>query len=429
MAIDKNNSLLSTATELHSQAEERLRAQTAELQLPRNKEETLRLVHELEVHQIELEMQNEELIKTRNEVGVALDKYTDLYDFAPIGYFTLDDAGTILAANLVAAALLGIERSKLPGKRFGLFVQENAHLFFAEFLEKVFASQSKKSCEVTITGENSSEIFVQIEAVAYTSVKECRVAVIDITERKLAENEVERLNEQLAEHAANLEDANRELEAFNYTVAHDLRNPLNIICSYCQAIKEVCSDKLSMPCRRYVQETYDGAMRMNRLIEALLNFSQLTHAELKKETVDFSRMAKEVTGELEMTTGERRVEIRIADSINASGDANLLRVVLNNLFGNAWKFTGTRQEAVIEFGVMDIDGKQAYFVRDNGTGFDNADRDKLFIPFQRFSGAEECRGFGIGLATVERIIKRHGGRVWAEGEPGMGAVFYFTLQA
>jgi PAS domain S-box-containing protein len=429
MAIDKQNGQLITATELRRLAEERLRAQTTELHLPRNKDETLRLVHELEVHQIEMEMQNEELIKARNEVGVVLDKYTDLFDFAPIGYFTLDDAGTILAANLGAASLLGIERSKLLGKRFGLFVQKNARLFFAEFLEKVFASQSKKSCEVTINGENGPVIFVQIEAVAYTSVKECRVAVIDITERKSAENEVERLNERLAEHAADLEDANRELEAFNYTVAHDLRNPLNIVCSYCQVIKEVCVDKFSMPCRRYVEEIYEGAMRMNRLIEALLNFSQLTHTELKRDRIDFSRMAMEVAGDLKITEGGRRIEIRIADRIGACGDATLLRVVLNNLFGNAWKFTGMREEAVIEFGTTDIDGEQAYFVRDNGTGFDNADREKLFIPFQRLPGAEECRGFGIGLATVERIIKRHGGRVWAEGEPGLGAVFYFTLQA
>ena len=166
---------------------------------------------------------------------------------------------------------------------------------------------------------------------------------------------------------------------------------------------------------------------MNRLIDALLNFSRLTRVEPRRETVDLSGMAQEVAAELTLTEPARRVTFRIAEGITVNGDANLLRVVLENLLGNAWKYTGMREEAVIEFGVTEIDGKPACFVRDNGPGFDMADAEKLFIPFQRLPGAEEFRGHGIGLATVERIIRRHGGRVWAEGEPGKGATFYFTF--
>jgi PAS domain S-box-containing protein len=257
----------------------------------------------------------------------------------------------------------------------------------------------------------------------------CVVTLTDISERSRAEKEIERLNADLAARATDLEDANQELEAFNYTVAHDLRNPLNIISSYCQAFKELCGDNLDEKCLRYIQELSDGALRMNQLIEALIDFSRLTHAELIRERVDLSRMAKEVAEELKGTGAVRRVEIRIAGGIVANGDANLLRVVLTNLLDNAWKYTATREEGVIEFGVTEIDGNPTYFVRDNGNGFNMADSDKLFIPFQRLPGAEECRGFGIGLATVERIIRRHGGKIRAEGEPGKGATFYFTISA
>jgi len=238
---------------------------------------------------------------------------------------------------------------------------------------------------------------------------------------------IARLNNDLAARAADLEYANRELEAFNYTVAHDLRNPLNVISSYCQLITEFYGDSLDETCRHYIHQAYEGTLQMNRLIEALLDFSKLAHVELNRDKVDLSSMAREVAGELKKTETARRVEFRIADGIVANGDADLLRAVLANLLGNAWKFSTTREEAVIEFGAKEIDGETVYFVRDNGTGFDIADADKLFAPFQQLPGAEESRGFGIGLSTVERIIRRHGGRVYAEGEPGKGATFYFSL--
>jgi PAS domain S-box-containing protein len=256
-----------------------------------------------------------------------------------------------------------------------------------------------------------------------------RIYTMDITERKRAEEQIEILNTDLAARAIDLEDANRELEAFNYTVAHDLRNPLNVISSYCQVIKELCGDRLDEQCNGYLRETYNGTLRMNKLIEALLQFSRLAHAELKRERVDLSRMAEEVAGEVKGAEYPCRIKIRIADGLVVDGDAPLLRIVLANLLGNAWKYTGKREEGLIEFGMTEVDGKQAFFVRDNGSGFDMKDADKLFAPFQRLPGAEECRGFGIGLATVERIIRRHGGQVWAEGEPDKGAAFYFTLQS
>jgi signal transduction histidine kinase len=246
-------------------------------------------------------------------------------------------------------------------------------------------------------------------------------------QRKRAEAEIKSLNASLAARASELEDANQELEAFNYTAAHDLRQPVNTIGSYCQLIKKLCGVGLDEKCKGYLQEAYDSSLRMSRLIGVLLNFSRLTHVELRRVDVDLSAMAHEVAGGLKLTGPERQVDFRIADRIVAHADPSLLRMVLDNLLGNAWKYTGKREEVVIEFGAQEIDGVTTYFVRDNGPGFDKACSDKLFIPFQRLPDAEECRGFGVGLATVERIIGRHGGRIWAEGEPEKGATFYFTL--
>lgn len=249
----------------------------------------------------------------------------------------------------------------------------------------------------------------------------------DITERKLAEAEIKRLNADLAARTSELEAVNRELEAFNYTVAHDLRKPLTVVNCCCQTLMELCGDRLDEECTGYLRDAYDGTWRMNRLIEALLKFSHLANARLSREMVDLSAMAQASAAELKLTDPERRVKFRLAEGIIANGDAGLLRAVLDNLLGNAWKYTVMREEGIIEFGVVDIDGERAFFVRDNGAGFDMSYAESLFIPFQRLPGVEEISGFGIGLATVERIIRRHGGRVWAESEPDKGATFYFTL--
>ncbi|MBT1074708.1 hypothetical protein KJB29_05500 [Geobacter grbiciae] len=270
-------------------------------------------------------------------------------------------------------------------------------------------------------------LFVQIEAVAATSGQECRAAIIDISTRRQLEERLDILHTDLAARATELVAANIELEAFNYTVSHDLRKPLTLINSYCQVVQELCGSKLDGQCRRYIDDMYESTLRMNRLIDTLLDFSRIAHVELRHEQVDLSTMAKNVAMGLKVTALDRRVTFRIPDGIVTHGDAALLRVVLDNLMGNAWKHTGNREEAVIEFGVTDSAGKPAFFVRDNGPGFDMALADKLFIPFQRLPGTD-AEGSGIGLATVDRIVRRHGGRIWAEGKPGAGATFYFTLE-
>jgi PAS domain S-box-containing protein len=770
---------------LRRQAEDRLREKAPAASWPAANEELPRLHHELQVHQIELELQNKELHQAKDEAEEALARFVDLYEFAPVGYVTLDPKGTILAVNLTGATLLGEDRYRLVGRPFGFFLADaQSHLL--DFLHKVFVLPDKRVCEVTLKPQGKGEIYVRMEAQAVDSGRECRVALVDITdlrqeklfhlqlecvegfavylldkqgtilnwnpgaqrmkgyraeeiigknfsclfsekdrrdgkpeeelreaaakgrfaeecwrirkdgsgfwadvvltplrdekgqlwgfskvthditarkkvqedlsfsearyralfyenpaiiftldarwtvisanpsalrqlgysqeelegqsvlnlvcpedraavaeqfrcclttpnevhrwqfrkrtkdgrllwveetgqatfgtggipillvvcldvtERKRAEGalresearfhaifnlaavgiaqvslngqwlmmnqkfsgilgysfaELEHMTIQQICHPddrephlahirrllagevtsytmekrylhkdgsiiwvnlnvtlvrgqhgepeyfiaivediserkkadAELEAANEELEAFNYTVAHDLRQPLNIINSCCQVIEKLYGDKLEEECKEHIELAYKTTLRMDHLIEALLKFSRMGHVQPHRENVDLGMLAQEVIGSLKLAEPDREVDFRSAGGMLANGDPGLLRVVLSNLLGNAWKYTRLREKVVIEFGVSNRDGLTAYFVRDNGAGFSEPDADKLFAPFQRLPEAEKQRGFGIGLATVERIIRRHGGKVWAEGKPDQGACFFFTL--
>jgi len=519
MGIDAGNSR-SDAASLRRHAEEQLKAQASAAGFSRNEDESQQLLYELQIHQIELEMQNAELRMARDGVEKALGRYANLYDFAPISYFTFDRNFNISAVNICGSGLLGVERSGLIGRNFGQFVAVDNSPAFAAFLNNVLTSQGKETCELSLLTGRRQLLFVQIEAVAVSSGQECLVAVIDMTERKQAEAENQRLASFLLmnpnpvlELAANgqmtfcnpaakqilanagydndispliprdmpvilrnlqdkkagqfireieindsvfeeliyiappfqsvriytmditerkraeekLEILNTELEAFNYTVSHDLRTPLTVINSYCQVIGELCCNSLDIKLKGYIREMYEGTLSMNRLINTLLDFSRVSRVEIHHDRVALSKMAEEVALELKKSDPESRVIFRIAPGITVDGDAGLLRVVLVNLIGNAWKYIGKREGAVIEFGVTEVEGKPACFIRDNGPGFDKAVAEKLFIPFQRLPGTE-VEGNGIGLATVERIVRRHGGKVWAESEAGNGAAFFFTLE-
>jgi signal transduction histidine kinase len=249
----------------------------------------------------------------------------------------------------------------------------------------------------------------------------------DMNERIRVEEEIKRLNAELATRAGELEAANRELEAFNYAVAHDLRTPLTVISGYIGLIQKECGNALG-ECQEYLQNAYEGSLRMSQLISALLEFSDLAQIEPKRERTNLVSMAQEIVEELRTAEPERRVTARITEAgVEATGDPSLLRVALANLLGNAWKYTRMREESVIEFGATQMGGETTWFVRDNGAGFEMADAVDLFLPFKRLRGAEDFGGHGIGLATVARVIQRHGGRIWAEGKADVGATFYFTL--
>jgi len=225
-----------------------------------------------------------------------------------------------------------------------------------------------------------------------------------------------------------LEAKNRESEAFSYAVSHDLRAPLRAIDGFSDALISQYRDLLDDKGKHYLRRIHEGSLRMGQLIEDLLDLSRITRRALSRERVNLSDLALEIASELRAEHPQRQVEFAIAPDLAAVGDRHLLRIALQNLAANAWKFTGKCQCARIEFGVRQQDGERVYFVRDNGVGFDMAYADKLFTPFQRLHGAQEFPGTGIGLATVQRIVIRHGGRVWAEAAVGKGATFSFTLR-
>lgn len=246
------------------------------------------------------------------------------------------------------------------------------------------------------------------------------IVIEDITERARVQTELQALNAQL-------EATNNELEAFSYSVSHDLRTPLRAIDGFSQALVEDYADLLDDRGKKYLERLRIAAQNMGRLIEDMLRLSRVTRAEFAWTDVDLSALAGEIASEVAASAPNQDVELAIADDLAVRGDRSMLRQVLWNLIDNAWKFTSKTPHARIEIGARADGEGSVFFVRDNGAGFDMGRADKLFGAFQRLHTAEEFPGIGIGLAIARRIVHRHGGRIWAEGEPGKGATFSFTI--
>jgi light-regulated signal transduction histidine kinase (bacteriophytochrome) len=291
-------------------------------------------------------------------------------------------------------------------------------------IERLKQGERVESFETVRRRKNGDDIDV---SVTLSPIHDSRGSLIgasevarDISDRKRGEEAVARAKEAT-------EIANRELEAFSYSVAHDLRAPLRGIDGFSQALLEDYSQKLDEEGKRYLRRVRESAQHMAQLIDSLLSLARITRSDLRHELVDLSGLARATAERLAASQPGRQVECLIGQGLTAMGDSRLLGSVLDNLLGNAWKFTQDQPRASIEFACSQQDGQSVFFVRDNGAGFDMTFAPKLFGVFQRLHTSDEFEGTGIGLATVQRIIRRHDGRVWAEGKVAGGATFYFTL--
>jgi len=337
-----------------------------------------------------------------------------------------DSHGNITYFNPGAERIFGYTTEEVSGRPLTTLMPErfaDAHRAgLARYLATREARVIGRTVELAGRRKDGTEFPLELSLAAWNQGAEVAFTAIirDITSRKEGE-------ERLRSYATQLEAANKELEAFSYSVSHDLRAPLRSLDGFSQALLEDYHDRLDDTGRDFLQRVRAASQRMGTLIDDLLSLSRVTRGDLQVEKVDLSALATALAAELQRSDPQRDVRFAIAPDLVARGDPGLMRLVLQNLLGNAWKFTGKRSPAHVEVGSMAHDGRRAFFVQDDGAGFDMAYAAKLFGAFQRLHASDEFPGSGIGLATVQRIIHRHGGQVWAEGTPGRGATFYFTL--
>lgn len=366
------------------------------------------------------------------ELKQSEERYRRLYKNTPVMLHSIDREGRLLSVSNYWLEHLGYNRDETIGHKSTEFFTEESRRYAEEVvLPAYFQSGFCTDVPYRLRKKNGEISDVLLSATAERDaqgeITRSLAVMVDITEQKRATERIEILNRNLEAKAAELEAANHELEAFSHTVSHDLRSPLTSISGSCQVLTTLCGDKLDDECKRFIGYIDDECRRMNTLISTLLRFSQLNRQELNRQEVDLSNLAAAIVTSLRMQEPERQVSCDIAAGVTCIADPLLICAVMENLLGNAWKYTGRAEAPRIEFGVTEVEEKPAFFVRDNGAGFDMKEAHKLFDAFQRLHSRSEFEGTGIGLTTVQRIIQRHGGRVWAEGEVGRGATFFFNL--
>jgi PAS domain S-box-containing protein len=393
------------------------------------------MTQELQDSRAHLE-QSEQALREANQ------KLEMIIQGSPLAIYTRDVHGIVTGWNPAAERMFGWRAAEILGMPL-LTVPREKRNETESLRQRVLNGENFVQAEVRRQKRDGSPIDISTTLAPLRDdagqISGYLAIAADITERKRAEEEIRSLNHELearvAERTQQLEAANneleftnKELESFSYSVAHDLRSPLRAINGYSAILSEEYAGKaLDATAQDYLQRVRTAADRMGELIDDLLDLTRVSKVEVRRDEIDLSAVAHAVATTLKSADPQRNVDIVIAPAAPARADPGLTRIALENLFGNAWKFTSKSENARIEFGVVIVDGKPAYFVRDNGVGFDPAFGNKLFEQFQRLHAEHEFEGTGIGLAIVDRIVRRHAGKVWAEGAVGQGATFYFTL--
>ncbi len=413
-----------TATDISDkrEAEERIGSLNAELEE--------RVIQRTQ--QLDAALQQERAARADADAAKARTK--SWLELAPDGIIIVNKEGDIEFANNRAAQMFGYESDELLRESIEILVPERyreAHVSQRlEYMANPRTRSVGSGLDLYGIRKDGSEFPVEIALSPTRTDGELTVTAIvrDITERKQAEREIQRLNEGLSKRALQLEVSNRELEAFSYSVSHDLRAPLRAIDGFSNALLKHYLSSLDDRGQDYLQRVRAAAQRMGQLIDDILGLSRASRVEMRRDDVDLSAMSAEILSELQKSQPERKAEIAIMSGMVVNADSHLLRIAMDNLLGNAWKFSGMREVTRIEVGAFERDAERVYFVKDNGAGFNPEYADKLFSPFQRLHAESQFPGTGIGLALVQRIIRRHGGRIWAESAVDQGATFFFTLE-
>jgi two-component system, chemotaxis family, sensor kinase Cph1 len=386
-------------------------------------ERFVKVVQELKIHQVELEMQNEELRRKQEQIESSRAEFADLYDFAPVGYLSLDRDGRIERVNLTTASLLAAERATLIGRLFNRFVANEDRDAFYLHLREVAVKERRAARELRLM-KTSGEIFpVLLESIPVQDSHgriECRTSVLDITWRKKQEEELQRA-------MADLERLNKELEQILYISSHDLQTPLRAVTGFLDLLARRYSERLDAQAHEYISFAVEGANRMNQLILDLRSFARLSTRGGPLAPMESEAPFQEALANLRHEITESGAGISHDQLPRVRGDHPQLLQLFENLIGNSLKYRKEKEPPRIHVAVEQKGDEWVFAVHDNGIGFDPQFAERIFQIFQRLHPVDRYTGTGIGLAICKKIVERHGGRIWAESEPGRGSTFSFTL--
>jgi chemotaxis family two-component system sensor kinase Cph1 len=413
--IERRKNLRQRAMELLQKNQESIAALT--------KKEIVELAHELSVYQIELEMQNEELRRSQQEIEESRCRYSDLYDFAPVGYLTLDKNGLVEEANLTACQMLSVERTSMIKKPFHLYVDKNSRDPFYLYRQRVSQAAASQRCELTLVRKDKTVFDALLESIRLADAEGqftlCRTAITDITERKTVENQLGLIREELVR-------SNKELEQFAYMASHDLRESLRAVDGFMDLLGRQYKDALDEKGREYIEFARNGAKQMEDMLTGLLDYSRVQAQGKLLTPVPAQTAFNAAIADIGTSIAQSGAVIDCDDLPTVLTDGRLLTQVFRNLVSNAIKFRG-KQPPRIHVSAVRQDNTWQFAVADNGIGIEPQYTDRIFQIFQRLHTRKKYPGTGLGLAICKKIIERHGGKIWVESKPRVGSTFYFTI--